>query len=184
MLLSSRVQIARACAASMLAPAALAWSGSATSPPRFSPSNMKDKREEKKREFQKKKNARTPSLWQRRDCADEYIHAILIISLGYQQSYCGFYEGTWHPDKTSCSEVDCLGSTCGLIDFVNPDKPDHWFRFYLPLFQSMGIVHLFLIIIFQFNVATSIEKVREPTGCTIALPAHVFPFPLPFPYYF
>lgn len=51
---------------------------------------------------------------------------------------CDFLDGKFFSDSSSCAEVNCLESSCGLVAFRHKDKPDHWYRFYLPLFQSMG----------------------------------------------
>jgi hypothetical protein len=37
------------------------------------------------------------------------------------KEYCDFMDGTWHDDKELCSQVNCLGSVCGLISFAKED---------------------------------------------------------------
>ncbi|XP_057310794.1 inactive rhomboid protein 1-like [Hydractinia symbiolongicarpus] len=74
------------------------------------------------------------------------------------QAYCEFLDGVYHSDRTLCSQVDCLSSTCGLLPFANENQPDQFYRLWLSLFLNAGILHVVLILIFNFTILRDIEK--------------------------
>ncbi|XP_065681024.1 inactive rhomboid protein 1 isoform X1 [Hydra vulgaris] len=73
------------------------------------------------------------------------------------KDYCDFKDGIYHADKTLCSQVDCLASTCGLLPFVKQDQPDQIYRLWLSLFLHAGILHLVIVLIFNFTILQDIE---------------------------
>eukprot|EP00730_Choanoeca_flexa_P005051 TRINITY_DN11866_c3_g2_i1.p1 TRINITY_DN11866_c3_g2~~TRINITY_DN11866_c3_g2_i1.p1 ORF type:complete len:1308 (+),score=400.38 TRINITY_DN11866_c3_g2_i1:133-4056(+) len=74
------------------------------------------------------------------------------------EQQCEFRQGVFHPDRDTCGQVNCLQDVCGLVAFANPDKPDHWYRIYLPMFLHSGALHLFFVLLFQHSVAIDVEK--------------------------
>ncbi|EGD81420.1 hypothetical protein PTSG_02140 [Salpingoeca rosetta] len=74
------------------------------------------------------------------------------------QQYCEFVEGHYHPDAELCSQVSCLQSVCGLVNFLHEDRPDQWYRLYLAMFLHVGFVHLFFVVLMQHSFAVEIEK--------------------------
>lgn len=74
------------------------------------------------------------------------------------QDYCKFKGGVYHKDKTLCSQVDCLETSCGLLSFTQKDQPDQFYRLYLSLFLNAGILHVIIILIFNFTILRDIEK--------------------------
>lgn len=74
------------------------------------------------------------------------------------QDYCEYKKGVYHKDKTLCSQVDCLEATCGLLSFSKKDQPDQFYRLYLSLFLNAGVLHIIIVLIFNFTVLRDIEK--------------------------
>eukprot|EP00730_Choanoeca_flexa_P002847 TRINITY_DN11201_c0_g1_i7.p1 TRINITY_DN11201_c0_g1~~TRINITY_DN11201_c0_g1_i7.p1 ORF type:complete len:179 (+),score=15.52 TRINITY_DN11201_c0_g1_i7:456-992(+) len=42
------------------------------------------------------------------------------------QEQCEFLDGIFHANASSCAEVSCLDSVCGLSPFANEGIPDQW----------------------------------------------------------
>ncbi|XP_046856418.1 LOW QUALITY PROTEIN: inactive rhomboid protein 1-like [Xenia sp. Carnegie-2017] len=74
------------------------------------------------------------------------------------KEYCDFLHGVYHEEATLCSQVDCLGATCGLLPFSNPETPDQIYRLWLSLFLHAGILHLCITLIFHFTILKDMEK--------------------------
>lgn len=71
---------------------------------------------------------------------------------------CEFFNGTYHKNKTLCSQVDCLSDTCGMLDFHRKDKPDQAYRLWMAIFAHAGIIHLACTLIFHFTIMRDLEK--------------------------
>ncbi|XP_028406594.1 inactive rhomboid protein 1-like isoform X2 [Dendronephthya gigantea] len=74
------------------------------------------------------------------------------------REYCEFLNGVYHDEATLCSQVDCLGTTCGLLPFLHPETPDQIYRLWLSLFLHAGILHLLITLIFHFTILKDMEK--------------------------
>ncbi|CAB3978902.1 inactive rhomboid 1-like isoform X2 [Paramuricea clavata] len=74
------------------------------------------------------------------------------------QEYCEFLNGVYHDEATLCSQVDCLGATCGLLPFLHPETPDQIYRLWLSLFLHAGILHLCITLAFHFTILKDMEK--------------------------
>ena len=77
--------------------------------------------------------------------------------------------GTSEYSKQLCADTLCLAPICALIKggfgisadktYGNqPDNPNQWFRFFLPIFIHAGIIHLFLLLGCQLHLGCSIEE--------------------------
>ncbi|XP_071814602.1 inactive rhomboid protein 1-like isoform X2 [Apostichopus japonicus] len=74
------------------------------------------------------------------------------------RQYCDFVNGYFHEEATLCSQVDCLDDICGLLNFVNTDYPDQFYRLWLSIFMHAGIFHCILTIIMQMTILRDLEK--------------------------
>lgn len=74
------------------------------------------------------------------------------------RQYCEFVNGYFHEEATLCSQVDCLDDICGLLNFVNTDYPDQFYRLWLSIFMHAGIFHCILTIIMQMTILRDLEK--------------------------
>ncbi|KAF7691031.1 hypothetical protein HF521_011328 [Silurus meridionalis] len=54
------------------------------------------------------------------------------------REYCDFMKGSFHEEATLCSQVHCMDDVCGLLPFLNPEKPDQFYRLWLSLFYMLG----------------------------------------------
>merc|ERR1719209_1644250 len=68
---------------------------------------------------------------------------------------------------TLCSQVSCLADICGMISFLDPEKPDQVYRLWTSLFLHGGLLHLIITIIFQYVVMRDLEKMAGPTRIAI-----------------
>eukprot|EP00050_Salpingoeca_kvevrii_P017500 m.65747 g.65747 ORF g.65747 m.65747 type:complete len:629 (+) comp7585_c0_seq1:203-2089(+) len=83
------------------------------------------------------------------------------------QQQCAFKSGIFHSDQRLCSEVPCLVETCKLRneDTLEQDplllndvaNPNQWFRFVLPMFMHVGLIHFGLNMLIQWNAGQQIE---------------------------
>ncbi|XP_047006698.1 inactive rhomboid protein 1 isoform X1 [Ictalurus punctatus] len=74
------------------------------------------------------------------------------------REYCDFMRGSFHEEATLCSQVHCMDDVCGLLPFLNPEKPDQFYRLWLSLFLHAGILHCLVSVIFQMTILRDIEK--------------------------
>lgn len=74
------------------------------------------------------------------------------------REYCDFVNGFFHEEATLCSQVDCLDDICGLLNFVNTDYPDQFYRLWLSIFMHAGIFHCILTVIMQMTILRDLEK--------------------------
>ncbi|XP_030840158.1 inactive rhomboid protein 1 isoform X3 [Strongylocentrotus purpuratus] len=74
------------------------------------------------------------------------------------RDYCDFVNGFFHEEATLCSQVSCVDSICGLINFFNPDYPDQIYRLWLSLFLHAGIFHCVLSFIMHMTILRDLEK--------------------------
>ncbi|KAK3511735.1 hypothetical protein QTP70_020738, partial [Hemibagrus guttatus] len=74
------------------------------------------------------------------------------------REYCDFMKGSFHEEATLCSQVHCMDDVCGLLPFLNPEKPDQFYRLWLSLFLHAGILHCLVSVIFQMTILRDIEK--------------------------
>jgi len=72
--------------------------------------------------------------------------------------HCKFLGGRFHAQATLCSQVDCLGSVCGMLPFLKPETPDQVYRWWLSLFLHAGIIHIIITLVFNFTILRDIEK--------------------------
>ncbi|KAG7528995.1 hypothetical protein FFLO_05853 [Filobasidium floriforme] len=61
---------------------------------------------------------------------------------------------TNNPPQSSCS----LGSICGFGGIKDDETPNQWFRFILPIFLHVGIVHLLLNMLAQLTIGAQVER--------------------------
>lgn len=54
------------------------------------------------------------------------------------REYCDFVRGYYHENATLCSQVSCLNDVCGMTPFLQQDRPDQFYRFFIPLFIHAG----------------------------------------------
>ncbi|XP_065560477.1 inactive rhomboid protein 2-like [Artemia franciscana] len=78
------------------------------------------------------------------------------------REHCMFLNGKFHSDATLCSQVDCMGDVCGMIPFLNPDRPDQFYRVFISLFIHAGIVHFLITLGFQFIIMRDLERLCGP----------------------
>lgn len=81
--------------------------------------------------------------------------------------HCQFLHGYYHSEATLCSQVSCLADICGMISFLDPEKPDQVYRLWTSLFLHGGLLHLIITIIFQYVVMRDLEKMAGPTRIAI-----------------
>lgn len=85
------------------------------------------------------------------------------------ESQCVFMDGIYHHDKQLCSEVSCLQSTCKTFikgselatksDAPNqPENPNQWYRFIVPIFTHAGLIHYVLCMMVQWTLGCQIER--------------------------
>ncbi|XP_024912940.1 inactive rhomboid protein 1-like isoform X2 [Cynoglossus semilaevis] len=74
------------------------------------------------------------------------------------REFCDFMQGHFHEEATLCSQVACMDDVCGLLPFLNPEKPDQFSRLWLSLFLHAGILHCLVSVLFQMTVLRDIEK--------------------------
>jgi len=73
------------------------------------------------------------------------------------EEYCEFFNGIWATDKQRCSDTPCLERRCGLA-MVDPNTPDQWYRFIIPIFLHGGILHYAGNMMFQLSIAVQVER--------------------------
>lgn len=81
---------------------------------------------------------------------------------------CNFYGGTWHATSRLCSEQMCLEDVClarygsdlapnpALLN--EPKRPDQWWRFFLPMFMHVGILHFVFNVLIQWFAGCRVER--------------------------
>ncbi|CAF1249310.1 unnamed protein product [Adineta steineri] len=70
--------------------------------------------------------------------------------------------GIFHPRAHLCSQVDCIQSVCGMLEFFVVRVPDQVYRFWIVIFIHAGLIHLIITIIFQYTIMRPLEKLA---GC-------------------
>jgi len=78
------------------------------------------------------------------------------------REYCDFVSGYYHENATLCSQVSCLNHVCGMTPFLQKDRPDQFYRFFLPLFIHAGVLRLMITCAIQFTIMRRFEKM---IGC-------------------
>ncbi|VDN42722.1 unnamed protein product [Gongylonema pulchrum] len=61
-------------------------------------------------------------------------------------------------DFTSSSEVSCLNEVCGMLPFLRKNRPNQWYRLFIPLFLHAGILHCCWTIFIQIFYMRDLEK--------------------------
>lgn len=54
------------------------------------------------------------------------------------REYCEFVRGYYHENAILCSQVSCLNDVCGMTPFLAKERPDQFYRFFIPLFIHAG----------------------------------------------
>ncbi|CAF3379504.1 unnamed protein product [Rotaria sp. Silwood1] len=75
---------------------------------------------------------------------------------------CRRRRGIFHPRAHLCSQVDCIQSVCGMLEFFVVRVPDQVYRFWTVIFIHAGLIHLLITIIFQYTIMRPLEKLA---GC-------------------
>lgn len=75
---------------------------------------------------------------------------------------CRRRRGIYHPRAHLCSQVDCIQSVCGMLEFFVARVPDQVYRFWTVIFIHAGLIHLLITIIFQYTIMRPLEKLA---GC-------------------
>lgn len=75
---------------------------------------------------------------------------------------CRRRRGIYHPKAHLCSQVDCIQSVCGMLEFFVARLPDQVYRFWTVIFIHAGLIHLLITIVFQYTIMRPLEKLA---GC-------------------
>ncbi|CAF1321103.1 unnamed protein product [Adineta ricciae] len=75
---------------------------------------------------------------------------------------CRRRRGIFHSRAHLCSQVDCIQSVCGMLEFFVARLPDQVYRFWTVIFIHAGLIHLLITIIFQYTIMRPLEKLA---GC-------------------
>ncbi|CAF0761544.1 unnamed protein product [Adineta steineri] len=75
---------------------------------------------------------------------------------------CRDRRGIFHQRAHLCSQVDCIQSVCGMLEFFVARLPDQVYRFWTVIFIHAGLIHLLITIIFQYTIMRPLEKLA---GC-------------------
>ncbi|CAF3593611.1 unnamed protein product [Rotaria sordida] len=75
---------------------------------------------------------------------------------------CRRRRGIFHQRAHLCSQVDCIQSVCGMLEFFVVRVPDQVYRFWTVIFIHAGLIHLLITIIFQYTIMRPLEKLA---GC-------------------
>ncbi|CAF4828612.1 unnamed protein product, partial [Rotaria magnacalcarata] len=75
---------------------------------------------------------------------------------------CRRRRGIFHARAHLCSQVDCIQSVCGMLEFFVARVPDQVYRFWTVIFIHAGLIHLLITIIFQYTIMRPLEKLA---GC-------------------
>lgn len=78
------------------------------------------------------------------------------------QEYCEHVKGHFHEEATLCSQVSCMKDVCGLLPFLEEDRPDQFYRAFLSIFLHAGIGHLVCSLIFYFVFMRDMERMIGP----------------------
>lgn len=89
-----------------------------------------------------------------RPCCNGYMGGCSILT----QEACDFLQGSWHSDKELCSETPCMENMCSSVGFDSATNPNQWYRFIVPIFLHVGIVHYILVAIFQLSIGSQVER--------------------------
>jgi membrane associated rhomboid family serine protease len=74
------------------------------------------------------------------------------------ESYCNFIGGYFHSNAETCEGLSCLSSVCGFGGLSDPSKPNQGYRFILPIFLHVGILHYLFNALFQLAIGRQIER--------------------------
>ncbi|CAF0876985.1 unnamed protein product [Adineta ricciae] len=93
-----------------------------------------------------------------RPCCTGVLGSCLLTS----KDDCQRRRGIFHPRAHLCSQVDCIQSVCGMLEFFVVRVPDQVYRFWTVIFIHAGLIHLLITIIFQYLIMRPLEKLA---GC-------------------
>ncbi|KAK3090651.1 hypothetical protein FSP39_013404, partial [Pinctada imbricata] len=74
------------------------------------------------------------------------------------REHCDFKKGYFHDDKFLCSQVNCFEEICGMIPFVDDDRPDQFSRVLSANLLHAGVFHLAVSLLFQLIIMRMAEK--------------------------
>eukprot|EP00300_Choanocystis_sp_HF-7_P033510 c45867_g1_i1.p1 GENE.c45867_g1_i1~~c45867_g1_i1.p1 ORF type:complete len:549 (-),score=106.45 c45867_g1_i1:85-1731(-) len=67
---------------------------------------------------------------------------------------------TFHTNAETCSQVHCEQNSCGMNTLASPsNSPNQFWRFFLPIFLHVGIIHLVMNILTQVVLGGDVESV-------------------------
>ena len=52
--------------------------------------------------------------------------------------HCQLMRGYFHPNAHLCAQVDCMQDVCGMLDFLDPQSPDQFYRLFTSIFIHAG----------------------------------------------
>ncbi|UJR10585.1 hypothetical protein I4U23_014784 [Adineta vaga] len=93
-----------------------------------------------------------------RPCCTGVLGNCLLTS----KNDCQRRRGIFHSRAHLCSQVDCIQSVCGMLEFFVVRVPDQVYRFWTVIFIHAGLIHLLITIIFQYTIMRPLEKLA---GC-------------------
>eukprot|EP00056_Hartaetosiga_gracilis_P009437 m.135784 g.135784 ORF g.135784 m.135784 type:complete len:891 (-) comp13126_c0_seq1:26-2698(-) len=67
-------------------------------------------------------------------------------------------KGTFHADKVTCAEVNCLQEECGMSPFLR-NTPDQWYRLFSAIFLHAGLIHFIVVVLLQVAIIPDVERV-------------------------
>eukprot|EP00730_Choanoeca_flexa_P002846 TRINITY_DN11201_c0_g1_i10.p1 TRINITY_DN11201_c0_g1~~TRINITY_DN11201_c0_g1_i10.p1 ORF type:complete len:458 (+),score=59.67 TRINITY_DN11201_c0_g1_i10:72-1445(+) len=74
------------------------------------------------------------------------------------QEQCEFLDGIFHANASSCAEVSCLDSVCGLSPFANEGIPDQWYRLLFGWNLPLGIAYQAVVMMAHSFLAYPLEQ--------------------------
>uniref|UniRef100_A0A6A7FXB2 Inactive rhomboid protein 1-like n=1 Tax=Hirondellea gigas TaxID=1518452 RepID=A0A6A7FXB2_9CRUS len=83
------------------------------------------------------------------------------------REHCDFLHGTFHGEAALCSQVFCLNDVCRMLDFLNPEVPDQFYRLWVSLFIHPGIIPFGLTLMLHIILLRKLEKFAGTVRVTI-----------------
>jgi membrane associated rhomboid family serine protease len=83
------------------------------------------------------------------------------------QEFCDHVKGHFHEEATLCSQVSCMKDVCGLLSFMDDERPDQFYRAFLSIFLHAGILHLACSLAFYILFMQSVEQLIGRTRLAI-----------------
>lgn len=78
------------------------------------------------------------------------------------REYCDWVQGVFHPEASLCTQVNCMQDICGMLPFVDAEKPDQIYRLITSLFLNAGLIHTVISVSFQLVIMRDVEKMCGP----------------------